>query len=322
MDPLVSAALIGAGSSFLGGLFGSSSSAANDAASQKRQYQYNLALQQQQQQWQENMWQQNNAYNSPIQQVQRLRDAGLNANLAYGSLSGNVAQQPSSGGLNSVGLLNTAPAQTQALMQAFQIPSKLANVMANTNLMESNADLMELQGLNEVINAQTQALKYSFDKETYLDRKQLMKYQVEAVHQDAENKKAQAALNNVKAEFIPKEFDLKKIYTDAQIENIYSEIQYRATDLVLKGMLTEAQVSLFAAEAAQALSNADRYEALKDYQEVVTKWTDSKEFDDAEYREFRNKLIKWDYEHRGTDKKRNIGIGGFGYSLNYGYEER
>lgn len=60
-------------------------------------YNYQRKLQQHQFDWQEKMWNMNNEYNSPINQVKRLEEGGLNPNLAYGSLSGNLAQQPSGG---------------------------------------------------------------------------------------------------------------------------------------------------------------------------------------------------------------------------------
>lgn len=60
-------------------------------------YNYQRKLQQHQFDWQEKMWHMNNEYNSPINQVKRLDEGGLNPNLAYGSLSGNLAQQPSGG---------------------------------------------------------------------------------------------------------------------------------------------------------------------------------------------------------------------------------
>lgn len=58
-------------------------------------YNYQRKLQQHQFDWQEKMWHLNNEYNSPINQVKRLEEGGLNPNLAYGGLTGNLAHQPS-----------------------------------------------------------------------------------------------------------------------------------------------------------------------------------------------------------------------------------
>lgn len=46
----------------------------------------NSSIAQENRDWQERMWNKTNEYNSPVAQMSRLRDAGLNPMLAYGSL--------------------------------------------------------------------------------------------------------------------------------------------------------------------------------------------------------------------------------------------
>lgn len=59
---------------------------------------YNRKRQQQSQEWAEKMWNEQNEYNLPINQVRRLREAGINPNLAFGSaastMSSNVPSPP------------------------------------------------------------------------------------------------------------------------------------------------------------------------------------------------------------------------------------
>lgn len=59
---------------------------------------YNRKRQQQSQDWAEKMWNAQNEYNLPINQVKRLREAGINPNLAFGSaastMSSNVPSPP------------------------------------------------------------------------------------------------------------------------------------------------------------------------------------------------------------------------------------
>ena len=69
MDPLIGSALAGGAINFVGGLFGNK---ARKRESQK------------QREWSESMWKRQNAYNTPANQMQRLRDAGLNPALMYG----------------------------------------------------------------------------------------------------------------------------------------------------------------------------------------------------------------------------------------------
>lgn len=74
MDPLVSAAGIGAASQIAGSLFGISAS----RRAEDRAFQRSLQLQAMQNAWNTNMWRATNEYNSPSNQVKMLQDAGLN----------------------------------------------------------------------------------------------------------------------------------------------------------------------------------------------------------------------------------------------------
>lgn len=53
----------------------------------KKAYKANKKLLQQQNDFNYRMWQEANAYNAPSQQVQRLRDAGINPVSAYGNIT-------------------------------------------------------------------------------------------------------------------------------------------------------------------------------------------------------------------------------------------
>lgn len=105
MNPLIGSSLIGAAGSFFGGLFGSSSSRkaqesanrtnlqiareTNAARMELAKYAYSQDLE---------MWNKQNEYNNPANQMQRLTAAGLNPNLVYGSgsITGNtVGSAPS-----------------------------------------------------------------------------------------------------------------------------------------------------------------------------------------------------------------------------------
>lgn len=75
MDPITGAALIGAGSTILGGLFGSKSQSSANRTQ--------IQLQREQNEWNLAQWQRENEYNLPVNQMKRLKDAGINPNLAY-----------------------------------------------------------------------------------------------------------------------------------------------------------------------------------------------------------------------------------------------
>lgn len=61
----------------------------------KQQFEYDKEMASLQNEYNVNMWRMNNEYNSPSAQMQRLVDAGLSPNLAYGSVStGNSSSAP------------------------------------------------------------------------------------------------------------------------------------------------------------------------------------------------------------------------------------
>jgi len=73
-------AVIGGGTSLLGDVF----NLFGQSKANREQEQYNIGLMNQQRQWAVQDLANQNAYNSPVQQMQRLKEAGLNPNLVYG----------------------------------------------------------------------------------------------------------------------------------------------------------------------------------------------------------------------------------------------
>ena len=74
-------------------------SALGSVASGLIQNQKNIDLARQQREWDLKMWKENNSYNTPSAQVQRLRDAGLNPALAMqnGLLGSGMSSQTAGG---------------------------------------------------------------------------------------------------------------------------------------------------------------------------------------------------------------------------------
>ncbi len=102
----------GFGSSFIGGLFGSSSQNSANSTNIKLNQMNNdfqAAQMQKQMDYNTEMWRKQNAYNSPSAQVQRLKDAGLNPYMFMsGGNNTGVAQSA-----NGVNLPSSSPAQVQ-----------------------------------------------------------------------------------------------------------------------------------------------------------------------------------------------------------------
>ncbi len=101
IDPVTGSALIGAGASLLGNLFGSKSqSDANKTNLKIAQInnEFNERMMQKQMDYNTEMWQRQNEYNTPAAQVQRLRHAGLNPSLMMGQ--GQTGMASAAGGVS------------------------------------------------------------------------------------------------------------------------------------------------------------------------------------------------------------------------------
>lgn len=138
MDPIIGAATIAAGSSLLGGIFGSSAqSSANKT---------NIKLQREAQAWQESMWNKQNEYNTPAAQIQRMKDAGLNPALMYSQGNVGNADQPRS----------VAPAQVQPVTGLSTGISRAGDSIAH--------GMMQMEQVKQM-RAQTQLLAAKASKE-------------------------------------------------------------------------------------------------------------------------------------------------------------
>ncbi len=138
--------LLSAGTSVLGNVFGfGSQQATNKAQMNLAEYQYSKALE---------MWNKQNEYNLPVNQMQRLRAAGLNPNLVYGN--GHVA------GLTSA----DAPQYKAPTLGAYTNFESLRVDQAVTtyqNVRLSNADIKKKEA--ETLNIASQTSINEFERQ-------------------------------------------------------------------------------------------------------------------------------------------------------------
>lgn len=161
MDPVTLGLGLG---SLTAGLIGLGSSQDESARAQNRQWKYNSNLMTYQHQlgvsdwnrqsaWAEDMWNKQNAYNSPEQMVERYRNAGINPNAIYGNgsvIAAGGVQAPSQ---PSVGLGSVSPVDTgQFYSQAAHAVQGSVNSYYNNELLRSQASK------NTVEAARTEAL--------------------------------------------------------------------------------------------------------------------------------------------------------------------
>jgi len=135
------ATLIGSGLDFLGNLYTNRQNRRSIEETNRLNYQ----MQQEQNAWNERMWHMNNEYNTPANQMQRLKEAGLNPNLLYGNPSQGTSSAPAQG---------TNPAQAQAF-QSLGFGDMFSNAQqlmmqkkandANIRLMQAQADSLDAE---------------------------------------------------------------------------------------------------------------------------------------------------------------------------------
>lgn len=105
----------------------------------KKEYDRNIAL-----------WNMQNEYNLPVNQMQRLRDAGLNPNLVYGNGATTLAAST-----------HAAPRQT---VTPYQSESILQYVNAYQNLRQNDATIANMRAQTDLIRQQTRAMKLGNDE--------------------------------------------------------------------------------------------------------------------------------------------------------------
>lgn len=123
MDPVTIAGLAGAGASLVGGLI---NNAWSDARTEKQYRQMN--------EMQDKM----NAYNAPVAQMARLREAGLNPNLVYAN--GGAVIQSAVG--NAPQPAHTTPIDTQGVLQMVQT---IVGGMLEKDKIQAQKEVTEMQ---------------------------------------------------------------------------------------------------------------------------------------------------------------------------------
>lgn len=156
--PLVAAGLIaGAGSLLGGGLSSLGQSSANKA---------NLANAAAQREFDLKMWNLNNEYNTPLAQMNRLKDAGLNPNLIYGGGSASTGLSSSYPKASVPHVENALSGIGQGVSNSLNMFYDLKMKDAQINAINNNADLALQKTINEAYKKNlmmSQAAKYDWD---------------------------------------------------------------------------------------------------------------------------------------------------------------
>lgn len=220
MDPLVGSALIGVGANVLGNLF--------NVGSQRQANAANMELAKFQ--WEKNleMWNMQNEYNLPVNQMKRLRAAGINPVMAFsgGQVSGNVAPnapeykapqmqatQVDSSGLASIGSAYIQAKQSEKQMELMDTQAELNRAKVATENMV--ALLRELQGT-----------KQWMDNQYFSDVAPILKETLEYNRDLISSKKRFSDLQGDNLDNELKLFPLKQNYIESQIKSLDASTRY------------------------------------------------------------------------------------------------
>lgn len=112
-------------------------------------------------------WNMQNAYNSPAAQMQRLKDAGLNPNLVYGSGADATSSQPVKQSDTSSHYSASAPQlDTGGIVQGFLAATEIGQKKAQTDILATQKTVMEQDAALKAAQAAAAVQRTAKDKFT------------------------------------------------------------------------------------------------------------------------------------------------------------
>lgn len=114
------------------------------------QHRYNKEMAELQNQYNIDMWNRQNEYNSPLQQMNRLKEAGLNPNLMYSQGNvGNASSAPQMSAPNAPDAQSAMRDAARAInpLQVMEMVIKLRKDLADAESAEQRANILGIQGL-------------------------------------------------------------------------------------------------------------------------------------------------------------------------------
>lgn len=205
--------------------------------------------------WQEKMMDKQNAYNSPVQQMERLKQAGLNPHLVYGS--GNSVQSSASpasspaipqsnfGEVATNYITNrlTARLEQNAIATNENIKADTLNKEEQINESKSRQILQAAQTADVVTKTAKTKLEYDIASDLKMNT-------IETAYQNLENMKKQGSLTEAQTATQVKDLLVKdsqiKLNTKSldKISQDIAESKQRINNLIKDGKLKDAEVLL------------------------------------------------------------------------------
>lgn len=225
--------LLGGLVSGFGSLFGANQSAKYQLDAVREQNKANLDLANLSYERDLDMWNRQNAYNSPSEQISRLVEAGLNPNLMYGSGSSSTGNASSMPQYKAPHIERTQyngdfgiSAASQQLGRSMMDYAQYQNIQANTKQVESNTRLTELkiayQGL--------QNSKSEVERDFWFDY----------IKSTIDKNDSQTVLNNATA----KKTDVDRFFAEESMDDRLKQAKYTANKVFNDWKLSEFDLKI------------------------------------------------------------------------------
>lgn len=233
----------------------------------RKNREYNLMLAQQQNQWNQDQWERENEYNTPVNQIKRMKDANLNPDMAYGNGAAQsiaASSPPMTSGASSnpadmspLGQKMTLGQAIQQTLQSDMIQAQIDNIRADSEKKRKETYGQQLSNeFTELANqldldAKVLANNLSAQQQEFaIEQFNLLKQQI----QTEKAKLLSMDLDNVRKKiensFKDKELSaiVKKLENDAKISEqdakfALESFTYRLLDIQSQGLQSESNSS-------------------------------------------------------------------------------
>lgn len=201
---------------------------------------FNLMLAQMQNEWNQNQWERENEYNTPLNQMKRFKEAGLNPDLIYGQgTSGNAMQL--SGGLTAGA--PSSPTDFTALGQKMSIGDALRQSL-QTDLMRAQIDNIKADSESKRIGNETNKI----DLETKQALQNLTGDSAESLINKYTNsnyfvRKALTEFANLEKDYAIKGNQAETTYHDSEIRRIDRMFHQEKVEKLMSKLQNELDLS-------------------------------------------------------------------------------
>lgn len=213
-------------------------------------------------------WNAQNAYNSPLQQMQRLKDAGLNPNLVYGN-GANAQSAAPPRATDSKSWQPTAPRFSgQAVMGAYydtQVKqAQIDNLKTQNTVLQREAAMKEIETLNKTISANRSNLKYGIESELRNTSVDIVKQRLKDMQQGYDHREGRfnwaAALHLENVDQAALKTDLMRWQRDKENPAELAKLLQSIVNMKQQVIQSESEVN----RIKTAIKNAEKDGTLKD----------------------------------------------------------